>query len=287
MRIPYHSKNQIIVFVLCSIIFACKSDVEKKPENNTILNLTVRERFGENVVNKSVSWNPKKTAIIIIDMWDKHHCISAARRVAELAPFMNEVVKKAREKGILIIHAPSDCMDFYKDTEQRKRALSVPYRPAKVKFTWNDYNPDYEDPLPEKLAEPGCSCDTPEPCGPDYIAWSRQHEAIEIAPADIISANGQEIFNVFSQYEIENVILMGVHTNVCVLGRPFGIRQLVYLGMNVVLCRDLTDSYHRDPGHHFEGLTKIIAHIEKNWCPTITSDQLSGINPFRFVEDVR
>ena len=179
-------------------MFACNSDGEKKPENNTMLNLTVREREGENVVTKNVVWNPKNTAIIIIDMWDKHHCISAARRVAELAPFLNEVVNKAREKGILIIHAPSDCMDFYNNTGQRKRALSAPYHAAPVKFAWNNYNPAYEDPLPEKVAEPGCSCDTPEPCGPDYIAWSRQHEAIDIAPADIISASGQEIYNVFS-----------------------------------------------------------------------------------------
>jgi nicotinamidase-related amidase len=261
--------------------------VEKKSENNNILNLTARERFRENVVNKNVLWNPNHTAIIIVDMWDKHHCIAAQRRVAELAPFLNEVVNKAREKGILIIHSPSDCIDFYKDTEQRKRALSAPFHPAQVKFAWNEYNPDYEDPLPEKVAEAGCSCDTPEPCGPDYRAWSRQHEDIDIAPTDIISDSGQEIFNVFSHYEIENVILMGVHTNVCVLGRPCGIRQMVYLGMNVVLCRDLTDTYHRDPGNHFEGLIKIITHIEKNWCPTITSDQFTGKRPFRFAEDTR
>jgi len=285
MRIQYKSKNKIIVFVLCSIIFACKGEVEKKSENNNALNLKVRERVSENVVNKSVLWNPNNTAIIIVDMWDKHHCVSADRRVAEMAPFMNEVVNKAREKGILIIHSPSECIDFYKDTEQRKRALSAPYRPAQVKFAWNYYNPDYEDPLYEKV-EPGCSCDTPESC-PDYDTWSRQHEDIDIAPNDIISDSGQEIFNVFSQYEIENVILMGVHTNVCVLGRPFGIRQMVYLGKNVVLCRDLTDTYNRDPGNHFEGLTETITHIEKYWCPTITSDQFTGRKPFRFAEDAR
>jgi hypothetical protein len=75
---------------------------------------------------------------------------------------------------------------------------------------------------------------------------------------------------------------MGVHTNRCVLGRPFGIRQMAYLGKNVVLCRDLTDSFHRDPGHHFEGLEKIIEHVEKYWCPTITSESLTGQPPFQF-----
>jgi nicotinamidase-related amidase len=287
MNIPIKIKNMLNILVLCSVLFACKGDVEKESEEDNLLKLQVRERVNKSVFNKNVLWNPKNTAVIIVDMWNEHHCKAASRRVAELAPFMDEVVHSAREKGILIIHAPSDCMDFYKDTEQRKRALSAPYRPASVKFTWNEYNPDYEDPIPEKVAEAGCSCDTPEPCGPGYKAWSRQHEDIEITPFDIISDNGQEIFNVLSQYEIENVIIMGVHTNVCVLGRPFGIRQMVYLGKNVVLCRDLTDSYHRDPGNHFEGLAKITEHIEKYWCASLTSEQLTGQNPFSFKENLR
>ena len=36
------------------------------------------------------------------------------------------------------------------------------------------------------------------------------------------------------------------HENMCVLNRPFGIRQMVYQGQNVVLMRDLTDTMY-DP----------------------------------------
>lgn len=89
----------------------------------------------------------------------------------------------------------------------------------------------------------------------------------------------------FAKRGIENIIIMGVHTNRCVLGRPFGIRQIAYLGKNVVLCRDLTDSYHRDPGKHFEGLDLIVQHVEKYWCPTITSDNIAGGPVFRFNQD--
>ena len=60
-----------------------------------------------------------------------------------------------------------------------------------------------------------------------------------------------------------------------------------FRGKNVVLCRDLTDSYHRDPGAHFEGLDKIIAHIEQHWCPTIISTSITGQPPFRFADDKR
>jgi nicotinamidase-related amidase len=195
---------------------------------------------------------------------------------------MNRVLIEARKKGILVIHSPSDCMDFYKNTPQRRRAEDAPLVKTDVKFQWNYFNPEHEGHLEPRLEKAGCSCDTPQPCGPDERAWTRQNPAIEIGEPDAISDQGQEVYNLLEQRDIENVIIMGVHTNRCVLGRPFGIRQMVYAGKNVVLCRDLTDSYHRDPGRHFEGLELIIQHVEKYWCPTITSEAITGEPSFRF-----
>ena len=235
--------------------------------------------------SRTVERNPEKTAIIVIDMWDDHHCVSAARRVGEMAPEMNRALKAAREKGIFVIHAPSDCMEFYQDTPQRRRAREAPFTAAPVKFQWNRFNPERESPLEAKLERSGCSCDTPEPCNPSFKAWKREHPAIEIGAADAVSDQGQEVFNLLESRGTEQVVIMGVHTNVCVLGRPFGIRQMVYLGKNVTLCRDLTDSYHRDPGRHFEGLHRIVEHIEWNWCPTMTSESITGQPPFRFQGD--
>ena len=86
--------------------------------------------------------------------------------------------------------------------------------------------------------------------------------------------------------EIKNVILVGVHTNMCVLGRPFGLRQLAKNGVNVVLMRDLTDSMYNPKSwphvSHAEGTALIISHIEQHVCPTITSDQFLGGEPFEF-----
>ncbi len=240
-----------------------------------------------NLVEQTVSWNPKQTAIVIIDMWDDHHCVSAAKRVVEMAPHMNRTIKAARECGALIVHAPSDCAKYYEAAVQRQPIISAPTTKAAVKFQWNYFNPEHEGPLAEHLEKGGCSCDTPGPCSPSAIVWTRQIETLEMAKDDAVSSDGQEIFNLFEERGIQNVIIMGVHTNRCVLGRPFGIRQMVYLGKNVVLCRDLTDSYHRDPGKHFEGLDQIIGHVEKYWCPTITSESISGEPAFSFQQRTR
>ena len=82
-------------------------------------------------------------------------------------------------------------------------------------------------------------------------------------------------------------MLMGVHTNMCVLGRPFGLRKLARHGKNVVLVRDLTDTMYNSRSwpyvSHFEGTDRIVEHIEKYVCPTITSTDLTGrpAVPFR------
>src|ERR1051326_7614432 len=66
-----------------------------------------------------------QTAILICDMWDNHWCKGAAQRVGILADKMDPVLARARKAGILVIHAPSETMDFYQDTPQRKLMLPV------------------------------------------------------------------------------------------------------------------------------------------------------------------
>ncbi len=252
------------------------------------LNLTLRRCAAGKEAHDKATWNADKTAVIIIDMWDGHHCKSAAARVVEMAPAMNRAVKAARDKGAFVIHAPSDCMDFYTGTPQRQRAIDAPAVKAPVGFRWNNLDPSHEKPFAPEVAENGCACDSDQPCGPSFKAWKREIAAIEVADADAVSDSGQEIYNLLRQHQIEHIIVMGVHTNVCVLGRPFGIRQLVYLDQDVVLCRDLTDSYHRrKKASHFVGLDEIVHHIEQYWCPTITSEALTGAPPFRFAADTR
>jgi hypothetical protein len=55
--------------------------------------------------------------------------------------------------------------------------------------------------------------------------------------------------------------------------------------------RDLTDSMYnsrRKPFvDHFTGNDLVRWHIEKYWCPTISSDQILGGQPFRFAADTK
>ena len=60
-----------------------------------------------------------------------------------------------------------------------------------------------------------------------FKAWHRQHPAIEIKDGDAISDNGQEVYNILKQKGLKNLLYMGVHTNMCVLGRSFAIKAMV------------------------------------------------------------
>lgn len=260
------------------------------------LNLRSRDSEGvEHVVIKKESWVPEKSVIIICDMWDDHWCKSAARRVVELAGPLNETVRAARMKGVFIIHAPSTCMEFYKDTPQRKRAQFAPFVAAPVPLAaterwgtaWAWPDAKREGVLPIDDSDMGCSC-TGVKC--EIVPpWKRQIAAIEITELDAITDSGQETWNLLAARDIDNVILCGVHLNMCVLGRPFAIRQMVNLGKNVALVRDLTDTMYnpeRPPGiTHFAGTSLVVEHVEKYWCPSFTSTDLTGHAPFRFADD--
>ncbi len=260
------------------------------PENN--LELYTRSRAGTNgsdpleLVYKSVEWDARKTAVVVCDMWDKHWCSSATRRVAEMAPRMNEVLKAARSRGALIIHCPSGTLDFYKDSPGRKLAQDAPKVEPKVPLEgWCRLDPNSEGALPIDDSDGGC----PEPDKTSH-PWTRQIAALEILPGDAIT-DSAEAYYLMRQRGIENVVVMGVHTNMCVLGRPFGIRQLVRQGLNVVLMRDMTDSMYnpkmRPQVSHVRGTELVVEHIEKYWCPTVTSSDLLGGPAFRFAEDKR
>jgi nicotinamidase-related amidase len=234
-------------------------------------------------------WEVSETAIIICDMWIEHPCRMAAQRVASMAPLLNQVVSAARDHGALIVHAPSEGPKFYEETAFRRRATSAPAVQAPVPIqSRNECDPAREPNLPVVTNSrvdkpPGPSgCDDPEVQSrgtPDR----HQHPALKMTGFDAVSDSGQEIFNLFTQEGIKNVVLTGVHTNMCVLGRPFGIRQWVHLGFNVALCRDMTDALYdpRDPPFvsHTRGTELIIEHIEKYWCPSILSESLCRVVP--------
>jgi nicotinamidase-related amidase len=235
------------------------------------------------VSQRVLNWKASETAIVICDMWDNHTCAMAAQRVSVMAPRMNAVVSAARNLGVQIIHAPSDTMKFYENTPWRDRMKQAPTAASAIPILNRcPRDPDEARSFP---IDDSSECDDPvvkEGSGPPW-PWTRQHPAIDIIGFDGISESGQEIYNFFKQEGITNVALMGVHTNICILNRGFGIRQLSRLGFNVVLARDLTDAMY-DPRKrpfvsHARGTELVVEHIETRWSPSTLSEDLTRVVP--------
>jgi nicotinamidase-related amidase len=208
-----------------------------------------------------------QTAILICDMWDDHWCKGASRRVGELADRMNPVLDEARKLGILIVHAPSETMDFYKDTPQRKLMLALERVEPPPALGLSD------PPLP--IDDKAGGCDTHDAF---FKAWKRENAKLRIADGDVVSDKGTEIYSLLRLRGIKNVLVMGVHTNMCVLNRTFAIKQMTKWGVRCVLIRDLTDAMY-DPQarpfvSHERGTEMVIEHIEKYWCPTALSKDI-------------
>src|ERR1051325_5601454 len=120
--------KRVFGFVMLACVAAAAADT-----SNAIFHLSLRTRvqpfkgIGEwQEAHFGTTLPVARTAVLICDMWDKHWCTGASRRVGELAERMEPVIEAARSHGIQIIHSPSDVMDFYKAAPQRLRMLAVP-----------------------------------------------------------------------------------------------------------------------------------------------------------------
>lgn len=224
-----------------------------RPRVPGTLHVRARRRDKQrNPAESVLRWEVSQTAIILCDMWDTHTCQLAAQRVAVMAPRMNQVVTAARSHGVLMPVPIASCP---RDPEESRT------------FPIDDSEGGCDDPVTLKWTGPW--------------PWKRQHPAIDILGFDGISDNGQEIYNYCRHLGITHIALMGVHTNMCILNRSFGIRQMTRLGMEVVLVRDLTDAMY-DPRarpwvSHARGTELVIEHIEANWCPSIRSEDLTRV----------
>jgi nicotinamidase-related amidase len=215
------------------------------------------------------------TALVLCDMWDHHWCKGAESRVGPLAVKIEPVIEQLRAHGVLIIHAPSETMQFYTEHPARLAMLKIPQVTLPHELDLS------APPLPIDDSDGGC--DTGEVAHmPESRVWTRENATIHIAPGDLVSDKGQEVYSALCQRGIHDLLLAGVHTNMCVLNRGFAIKQMSKWGVRCILIRDLTDAMYnskRPPNvSHAQGTELVIEHIEKYWAPTTTSrDLLSAL----------
>ena len=212
-------------------------------------------------------WRADETAIVIVDMWDRHWCPSATERGQALATFINETITAARLKGVQIIHAPSECDDYYASNPSRLWVLALP------NITMPSPLPHSEPALPIGFADGGCDVGGVQP----YKAWTRETDLITIWPEDAIiedSDGGQTLWNLIYWLGLKHLLYVGVHENMCILDRSFAIRRAVSWGVDVAIVREAVDTMY-DPSQppyieHEASVALMTAFVESFWAKSIS-----------------
>ncbi len=223
------------------------------------------------VVERPVDLRPAHTALLLCDVWDHHWCRGAEERLEPLVPRIDRTARAARDRGMLVVHAPSSTMAFYADHPARARVLHAPPAAAPAERA----HPDPLQPI-----DGGDSSDTADDRAAERTrCWRRQHAGVWIdGERDAIGDDGLEILALYRQRGIDTVLIAGVHTNMCVLNRSFAIKQMVRWGVPVYLVRDLTDCMYnpaRAPYVSHAAATELaVSYIEQFWCPSVTGDEL-------------
>jgi len=218
------------------------------------------------VIEEARSLPAEKTALIIVDMWDRHWSEGFSRRTAALAGPLDAAVRRSREAGVLIVHAPSGVEAFYAHDAVRRRLLAAPpvtppERPV----------PAY--PLPIDDTDGGSETLDLHP--PYEEVWTCQSPGIFIDQTrDVLCGDeGDRLYSYLVSRGITCLLYTGVATNMCVLHRSFGIKPMLARGLEPFLVRNLTDVIYNParPPYvtHAEARALVVGYVEKFYCPSL------------------
>jgi hypothetical protein len=94
-----------------------------------------------------------------------------------------------------------------------------------------------------------------------------------MADSDLMPDTQGEVYAICQQRGLTHLIYLGFHTQVCLLGKPMGLKAMKSAGLHCVLARDMTDAHPGyDPARNFTpdlNTEQVIEHFEKHLAPTI------------------
>ena len=213
--------------------------------------------------------------VVAVDIWNYHWCKTATMRVDAFVPRINKALTAARELGMPVFLCPSDVVDNYVGFPQREAVFNLP------KVSVPTVAPVTCPPVPDAG---GCACGA-ERCGVNY-GWDGMHPDLIIGPNDWMPDTQAEVYALCQKYGLTHLIYVGFHTQVCLLGKPMGLRAMKSAGLKCMLARDMTDAHPGyDPARNFTpdlNTEQVVAHFEKHLAPTIHfQEELSRLGRWR------
>ncbi len=227
------------------------------------LTLQTRDPATGSILLTTEKVDTKHIGIIAVDVWNFHWCKTATMRVDAFVPRMNKALDAARSLGMMVMLCPSDVVDNYVGFPQREAIFALPkvIVPAVTNITC--------PPVPDAG---GCACGR-ERCAVNY-GWDGMHPGLRISENDLMPDTQAEVYAICAKYGLTHLIYVGFHTQVCLLGKPMGLKAMKSAGLHCVLARDMTDAHPGyDPSRNFTpdlNTEQVVEHFEKYLSPTIS-----------------
>lgn len=227
------------------------------------LTLQTRDPATGKIVLANENVDPKRVGVIAVDVWNFHWCKTATMRVDAIVPRMNKALEGARALGMTVMLCPSDVVDNYVGYPQRAVIFTLPK--VSVPAVTNVTCPPAPDPG-------GCACGR-ERCAVNY-GWDGMHPGLRIGEEDLMPDTQAEVYAICQQRGLTHLIYVGFHTQVCLLGKPMGLKAMKSAGLRCVLARDMTDAHPGyDPARNFTpdlNTEQVVEHFEKFLAPSIS-----------------
>jgi len=262
-RIPRPTPSLALCLVSCLAAPAAAQPAPAPPAGPRI-ELTLLERdpaTGEPRESREVV-EAARVGVVAVDVWNWHWCKTATMRVDALVPRIDHALEAARGLGMTVMLCPSDVVENYVGWPQRERVLALPTEAVPDAVAVDC------PPVPDAG---GCACGRIR-CGPNY-GWDAMHPGLRVGPDDWMPDTREEVWAICRERGLTHLVYVGFHTQVCLLGKPMGLRAMKRAGLRCILARDMTDAHPGyDPARGFTpdlNTTQVVEHFERHLAPTI------------------
>lgn len=230
--------------------------------------LQTRDSNGK-IQTRTENVDPSKIAIFAIDCWHYHWCRTWRNRASSLMPRFNYSFDAARTLGMTFLFSPTNAMRDMNELPQRKNTLALADQPLPALS-------NLEDRYPGALRFGMCECGLGDDCHYTNNV-NNQHPDLRMQNDEYLALTQQEAYNVLKHRNITHIIYTGFATNMCLWGKPTGMKYMRQFGFQCMVARDLTEAITRYAEESFNptrGTLEVLELIETELAPTISMEQM-------------
>jgi nicotinamidase-related amidase len=214
-----------------------------------------------------------ETALVLVDCWNMHYSSSFEQRVGQIdRDCIAPVLAAARQMGMTVIHAPAPSISA-KYPQSKLYAVE-----GEEAFAGIYGQRDAEWPPQEFIDRTGPYEQFQRDFAVPMKYWIDRYKDQDIDPAvkpiesDYVIVTANQMHRLLKDKGIVHLVYTGFATNMCLLGRDYGVRAMAQRGYNPIVLRDCTTAVeHHDTVDELWATRATLIDMEYYWAFTSSS----------------